>query len=162
MLKLIFVQSCPRLLEYGHTVEQGCSSIHKYLKDKNNKARDCQTHASHVRLMPLIPLCYKFLLATFVQSTAAEDTVGLVLEVSIPMLDIGVPMDWKVSLMDNPGFGETRECVTHLADASMVFSSAYIYLMQLEIVGGSEAAKFFTELRKIDKGKMESLYFGHF
>ena len=78
--------------------------------------------------------------------------MGLVLQVSIPMLDKGVPLEWIVSLMDNPGFGETRECITHLADASMVFSSAYIYLLQLENVGGTEAAKFFTELDKIDRG----------
>ena len=70
------------------------------------------------------------------------------------MLDERVPMDWKVSLMDNPGFGETKECITHLADAAMVFSSAYIYLMQPGNVEGTyaEAAKFFTELDKIDRG----------
>lgn len=68
------------------------------------------------------------------------------------MLDSGVPLDWKVSLMDNPGFGETRECITHLADTSMVFSSAYIYLVQMENVEGTEVAKFFIELDKIDRG----------
>ena len=73
------------------------------------------------------------------------------------MLDKGVPMDWIVSLMDNPGFGDIEECITHLADASMVFSSAYIYLMQLENVKGKEAAKFFEELNKIDRGTVWNL-----
>ena len=73
------------------------------------------------------------------------------------MLDERVPMDWKVSLMDNPGFGETTKCITNLADASITFSSAYIYLIQLENVGGTEADKFFTALNKIDGGTVESL-----
>ena len=83
-----------------------------------------------------------------------EEAVSLVLEVHIPMLDERVPLDWRVSLMDNPGFGETKECITHLADAAMVFSSAYIYLMQPGNIEGTEAAKFFTELDKIDRGTM--------
>jgi hypothetical protein len=77
------------------------------------------------------------------------------------MLDERVPMDWKVSLMDNPGFGETMECITHLADTSIVFSSAYIYLMQLGNIEGTEAKKFFTELAKSDKGTVKSLYSAH-
>ena len=32
----------------------------------------------------------------------------------------------------------------------MVTSSAYIYLMQTENVGGREAAEFFRELKRID------------
>ena len=83
-----------------------------------------------------------------------EKAVDLVLEVHIPMLDERVPMDWKVNLMDNPGFSETKECIANLADASIVFSSAYIYLMQPGNVEGTEAAKFFTELDKIDRGMM--------
>ena len=70
----------------------------------------------------------------------------------MPMLDRGVPLDWKVNLVDNPGFGETRECITHLANASMITSSAYIYLVQMENIDGTEAANFFTELVKIDRG----------
>ena len=92
------------------------------------------------------------MLLSYLQHTG--EAVDLVLCVSIPVLDKGVPLDWIVSLMDNPGFGEIREYITHLADASMIFSSAYIYLMQLENVGGTEAAKFFTELDKIDRGSM--------
>ena len=75
------------------------------------------------------------------------------MQVSIPMLDIGVPLDWTVNLIDNPGFGETRKWITHLADNAMVFSSAYIYLMQMESIGGMDVAKFFTQLDKIDRGK---------
>ena len=53
--------------------------------------------------------------------------------------------------MDNPGFGEAKEHITQLAEASMVTSSAYIYLMQTENVGGREAAEFFMELLRTDK-----------
>lgn len=55
--------------------------------------------------------------------------------------------------MDNPGFGEENEHITQLADASMITSSAYIYLLQTENVGGLEAVKFFKELQRIDQGK---------
>ena len=89
----------------------------------------------------------------YIQHPGSEEVSNLVLEVNIPMLDDGVPEDWKVSLVDNPGFGEAKECITELADASMVTSSAYIYLVQTENVGGKEAAAFFMELDKLDKGE---------
>lgn len=62
--------------------------------------------------------------------------------------------------MDNPGFGEAKEHVTQLADASMISSSAYIYLMQWENIGGKEAAEFFKELAASDKGLLQN--FGYF
>ena len=75
------------------------------------------------------------------------------------MLDIGVPSDWTVNIIDNPGFGETRKWITHLANNSMVFSSAYIYLLQMESIGGTDVAKFFTDLNKIDSGKQLDIVF---
>ena len=53
--------------------------------------------------------------------------------------------------MDNPGFGEAKEHVVQLAEASMISSSAYIYLLQTENIGGTEAAEFFKELIRNDK-----------
>ena len=73
------------------------------------------------------------------------------LKVNIPLLSGSVPPGWTVSIVDNPGFGEAKEHVTQLAEASMVTSSAYIYLMQTENVGGREAVDFFKELQRIDK-----------
>ena len=77
----------------------------------------------------------------------------MTLKVNIPLLSGSVPPGWTVSIVDNPGFGEAKEHVTQLADASMVTSSAYIYLVQTENVGGKEAADFFKELQTIDKCK---------
>ena len=59
--------------------------------------------------------------------------------------------------MDNPGFGEAKEHVVQLADASMVTSSAYIYLLQTEHIGGTEAAGFFKELIRKDKSMISTL-----
>ena len=77
----------------------------------------------------------------------------MTLKVNIPLLSGSVPPGWTVSIVDNPGFGEAKEHVTQLADTSMVTSSAYIYLVQTENVGGKEAADFFKELQTIDKCK---------
>ena len=72
----------------------------------------------------------------------------------MPLLSECIPPGWTVSIIDNPGFGEANEHITQLAEASMVISSAYIYLMQTENVGGREAADFFRELKKIDESKL--------
>ena len=58
--------------------------------------------------------------------------------------------------MDNPGFGEAKEHVTQLADISVVTSSAYIYLMQTENIGGTEAAAFFKEVQRIDSSNLHA------
>ena len=59
--------------------------------------------------------------------------------------------------MDNPGFGEAKEHVVQLADASLRTSSAYIYLLQTEHIGGTEAAEFFKELLRKDKSMLIKL-----
>ena len=76
----------------------------------------------------------------------------VVLKVNIPLLAGRVPPGWTVSLVDNPGFGEAKEHVGQLDAASLVTSSAYIYLLQTENIGGTEAADFFKELIRKDKG----------
>ena len=60
-----------------------------------------------------------------------------------------------MSLVDNPGFGEAKEHVVQLADASLVTSSAYIYLLQTESIGGTEARDFFKELAAKDKSNSQ-------
>ena len=77
----------------------------------------------------------------------------LTLKVNIPVFSGSVLPGWTVSIIDNPGFGEAKEQITQLAEASMVTSCAYIYLMQTENIGGKEAEDFFRELRRIDEGK---------
>ena len=78
---------------------------------------------------------------------------NLVLKVHLPILDEGSPFEWTVVLVDNPGFGEDKEYITQLASASMVTSSAYIYLITTEHVGGKAATEFFKTLQERDPGK---------
>ena len=73
----------------------------------------------------------------------------IVLKVNIPLLAGRVPPGWTVSLVDNPGF---QEALGQLDDAYLVISSVYIYLLQAENIGGPEAADFFKELIRTDKG----------
>ena len=68
------------------------------------------------------------------------------------MLSSKVPPGWTVSLVDNPGFGDACEHISQLASASMIASSAYIYLMQTEYIGGKEVQEFFKELVAKDHG----------
>ena len=75
------------------------------------------------------------------------------LKVHLPILEEGSPSEWKVILVDNPGFGEDKECITQLATASLGTSSAYIYLMTTENIGGKAATDFFKTLQERDPGK---------
>ena len=77
----------------------------------------------------------------------------MTLKVNIPVLSGSIPPGWTVSIIDNPGFGEAKEHITQLAEASMATSSAYIYLIQTENVGGREAADFFKQLQSMDKSR---------
>ena len=70
------------------------------------------------------------------------------------MLADNVPSGWTVSLVDNPGFGEAKQHVVQLADASLITSSAYIYLLQTESIGGVAAQEFFKDLCTRDKCKV--------
>lgn len=79
----------------------------------------------------------------------------MILQVNMPLLCGSVPSGWDVSIVDNPGFGEAKEHITQLAEASMLTSSAYIYLMQTENVGGREAAEFFKDLVKTDNSMLQ-------
>lgn len=87
-----------------------------------------------------------------------EEYPDLILKVHVPVLDEGVPPEWTISLVDNPGFGEASKWITQVADASLVASSAYIYLIQAEGIEGTAAADFFTELHKKDPSKAVQLY----
>ena len=80
------------------------------------------------------------------------------LKVNIPLLSGSIPPGWEVSIVDNPGFGEANDHITQLAEASMVTSSAYIYLMQVEDVGGKNAENFFKALQETDKGLLCTVY----
>ena len=68
------------------------------------------------------------------------------------MLDQGVPLGWTVSLVDNPGFGEINKCITQLADASLVTSSAYIYLIQTGCISGEAETAFYKAIQVKDEG----------
>ena len=83
----------------------------------------------------------------------SPELLAVTLKVNMPLLSEYIPPGWMVSIIDNPGFGEANEHITQLAEASMVTSSAYIYLMQTESVGGREAADFFRELKRIDESQ---------
>ena len=85
----------------------------------------------------------------------SSEPLTMILKVNIPLLLGSIPPGWEVSIVDNPGFGEAKEHITQLAEASMVTSSAYIYLMH---IGGKDAANFFKALQKTDEG-MPSMHF---
>ena len=52
-----------------------------------------------------------------------------VLQVRVPILS-EVPPGYSVSLVDNPGYGETNVHITQLADDSAKISSVYVYVTQ--------------------------------
>lgn len=70
----------------------------------------------------------------------------------IPLLCDQVPHDWKLTLIDNPGFGDARQNVAQIASESVYTSSVYIYLLETNSIGGQVAARFFMDLINKDKG----------
>lgn len=88
----------------------------------------------------------------------SSEPLTMILKVNIPLLTGSIPPGWEVSIVDNPGFGEAKEHITQLAEASMVTSSAYIYLMQTEDIGGKDAEHFFKSLQKADEGLLCTFY----
>ena len=54
--------------------------------------------------------------------------------------------EYRVSLVDNPGFGEMNEHITQLADISAKSSSLYVYVTAPGNVTGETDFKFFEKL----------------
>ena len=44
-------------------------------------------------------------------------------------------MGWTISLVDNPGFGESKQCIAQATSESWESSTAYIYLTSKDSVG---------------------------
>ena len=70
---------------------------------------------------------------------------GCVLQVRIPILS-EVPPGYSVSLVDNPGYGETNAHITQLADDSAKISSVYVYVTQSGNIAGTTDSEFFRKL----------------
>ena len=70
------------------------------------------------------------------------------------MLAENVPPEWIISLVDNPGFGDTKKHISQLAASSVSSSCAYIYLLQAENIDGIEADEFFKALHERDKSML--------
>ena len=132
----------------GNKEIRGADAIYRFLEDLNKNVRKqvkvCINFVNYITLLSIYTL-------PNIQGVSVPSAV--VLKVNIPLLADKVPPGWTVSLVDNPGFGEAKEHVVQLADASLVTSSAYIYLIQTENIGGTEAAHFFKELTQKDKSK---------
>ena len=72
-------------------------------------------------------------------------TFRCVLQVKVPILS-GVNHGYRISLLDNPGFGETNEYITQLADTSAKSSSVYVYVTESANVASITDFKFFENL----------------
>ena len=77
---------------------------------------------------------------------------SLILKVHLPLLTENVPPGWRVSLVDNPGFADSKEHVSKLAESSIGNSAAYIYLIETQQLMGKEDRDAFTFLAKQDPG----------
>ena len=68
-----------------------------------------------------------------------------VLQVNVPALSGGTH-GYRISLLDNPGFGETNEYITQLADTSAKSSSVYVYVTESANVASITDFNFFENL----------------
>lgn len=58
-----------------------------------------------------------------------------------------------MSLLDTPGFGETRDHIQKHAEVAFGLSAAYIYLLPLEEIAGEASQSFFEDLQAHDSSK---------
>ena len=75
---------------------------------------------------------------------------------SIPIIDPPLGTEWKIDLIDNPGFGEAKEGVSDLATTAVTSSSSYVYIMNYKQLGDDEDTKAFRLMAAKDKGKLGS------
>lgn len=73
---------------------------------------------------------------------------------SIPIIDPPLGTEWKIDLIDNPGFGEAKEGVSDLATTAVTSSSSYVYIMNYKQLGDDEDTKAFRLMAAKDKGKV--------
>lgn len=68
-----------------------------------------------------------------------------VLQVNVSVLS-GDTHGYRISLLDNPGFGETNEYITQVADVSAKSSSVYVYVTESANVASVTDFNFFKNL----------------
>jgi len=71
---------------------------------------------------------------------------------SIPIINPPQGTDWKIDLIDNPGFGDAKKGVSDLATAAVTSSSSYVYIMNYTQLGDHEDTKAFRLMAAKDKG----------
>lgn len=76
----------------------------------------------------------------------------------IPLLAQMVDSGWSVSLVDNPGYGESNEYIQQVADASIMISAAYILVTCSKSMDSHATASFLKKLSEKDKGLSSYAY----
>lgn len=71
---------------------------------------------------------------------------------SIPIIKEPPGTDWKIYLVDNPGFGDANKGVSDLATTAVTSSSSYVYIMNYKQLGDEEDTKAFKLMAAKDKG----------
>ena len=93
----------------------------------------------------------------------AASAPELLLKVNIPLIAEKAPKGWTISLVDNPGFGESKKNIVQATSESWEASTAYIYLTSKDSVGKIlETEVFAAFYEKGEKfGKFTCMCIGH-
>ena len=71
---------------------------------------------------------------------------------SIPIIKEPPGTDWKIYLIDTPGFGDANKGVSDLATTAVTSSSSYVYIMNYKHLGDEEDTRAFKLMAAKDKG----------
>ena len=88
--------------------------------------------------------------AYFTQVTTRGDIKCAAL-VNVPLLS-SAPAGWDVFLVDTPGYGEHHQEIAAAAEAILKESSAFVYVMDYNVIGGEADANYLRQLYEHDKG----------
>jgi hypothetical protein len=93
-------------------------------------------------------VCYYVLHFIFLQEKVVDEQI---LQVpSCLFKDIG--NDWKLSIVDNPGFNESTDYITERAKWSLKHSSACIFVTTYDQYQQKDTAKFIEAVYKENRG----------
>ena len=73
---------------------------------------------------------------------------------SISIIDPPLGTEWKIDLIDNPGFGDANKGVSDLATTAVTSSSSYVYIVNYKQLRDDEDTKAFRLMAAKDKGKI--------
>jgi hypothetical protein len=123
-----------------HCEARGAEDVYESIKDRNDRVR-----GKMVRNICFMYVYFKFI---FLQEKVVDEQI---LQVPSCLFE-NIGNDWKLSIVDNPGFNESTDYITERAKWSLKHSSACILVTTYAQYQQKDIAKFIESVYKENRG----------